>query len=209
MRHGFGLDLILRLLTTRSKDDIDESLLNRLGREKLMTKPPDHLDMPPFPAMTWDGDWWDGSVDLVFGGDAALTVTPHDPSVSRMPSEAQSEAMAFHMEHGQEVLAAVLAALQPYYAEMRPQYLSFLGSEGDSLMPGVHSTDELRRLIDLRHVHVHPWIKDGVGYVGLQFGCTWDQEHGLGVLMHRDRVVCIGGADVSFAWSPDEADDPA
>jgi len=170
----------------------------------------DRLDTPPFPVMKWDDcDWWDGSVDLLFGKSATLTVTPYDPSVSRIPSQAQCQAMTFHLEHGNQVFAAVLAALRPYYMEMRPRYLSFLGSNAESLMPSVHSAEDLHRLIDLRHVHVHPWTKDGVGYVDLQFGCTWDQEHGFGVLMHRDRVVSIGSADVSFAYSPDEADDPA
>lgn len=174
-----------------------------------MANDPDYLDLTPFPAMRWDDcDWWAGSVDLIFGS-AGLTVTPYDPSISRMPSEFQRQAMAFHLEHGQEVFAAVLAALQPYYAEMRPRYLRFLGSEADSLMPAVQTSEELSQLIDLRQVHIHPWTKEGVGYVGLQFGCTWDREHGFGVLMHRDRVVSVGSADVSFAWSPDEADDPA
>ena len=171
---------------------------------------PDHLDLPPFPPLKWDiGEWWDGSIDLVFGRDAALTVTPHDPSISRIPSEAQGQAVAFLLEHGQEVFSAILAALRPYYEEMRPKYLSFLGSKADSLMPAVQSVEQLGRLIDLWHVHVHPWTKDGVGYVGLEFGCTWDQEHGFGVLMHRDRVVSVGSADISFAWAPNEADDPA
>jgi len=89
---------------------------------------------------------------------------------------------------------------------MRPKYGSFLGDEFASLMPALTATEELALLIDLRHVHIHPWSKDGIGYVGLQFGCTWDQEHGLGLMMHLDRVVEIGGADVSFAWSPAEAD---
>jgi hypothetical protein len=172
-----------------------------------MSSNPAHLDLAPFPPLNWDGDWWDGSIDLVFGRNAVLTVTPHDPSISRIPSEVQCQAMDFHLEHGQEVFSAVLAALQPYYDQMRPEYLSFLGSKAESLMPAVESVEQLSRLIDLRHVHVHPWTKDGVGYVGLQFGCTWDREHGFGVLMHRDRVVSVGSADVSFAWSPEEADD--
>jgi hypothetical protein len=173
-----------------------------------MNSTPDHLDLPPFPPLKWDAcEWWDGSIDLVFGRDAVLTVTPHDPSISRIPSEVQGQAMAFHLEHGREVFSAILAALRPYYEKMRPEYLSFLGSRADSLMPAVESVEQLSRLIDLRHVHVHPWTKGGVGYVGLQFGCTWDQEHGFGVLMHRDRVVSVGSADVSFSWSPEEADD--
>ena len=117
--------------------------------------------------------------------------------------------MAFHLEHGEQVYSAVLAALRPYYDEMRPRFLSFLGTEADSLMPAVQALADLSDLIDLRHVHIHPWAKDDFGYVGLQFGCTWDQEHGFGVMMHRHRVVSIGSADVSFAWSPDETDDPA
>jgi len=116
--------------------------------------------------------------------------------------------MAFLLEHEEQVYSAVLAALRPYYEEMRPQYLSFLGSESGTLMPPVGTSAELSHLIDLRHVHIHPWTKDGIGYFGLQFACTWDQEHGLGVMMCRDRVVSVGSADVSFAWSPNEADDP-
>jgi hypothetical protein len=40
--------------------------------------------------------------------------------------------------------------------------------------------------------------KDGIPYAGFEFGCTWDDEHGLGVLMHGTRAVDIGGADTAF-----------
>jgi hypothetical protein len=160
--------------------------------------------------MTWDDcDCWDGTISLTFGSEAALSVTPYDPSVSRIPADSQREAMAFQIDQGERVFAAVLAALRPYYDEMRPRYRSFLGCDLDPLMPAVTATEHLALLIDLRHVHVHPWSKEGIGYVGLQFGCTWDQEHGVGLLMHFDRVVEIGSADVSFAWSPAEADPTA
>jgi hypothetical protein len=168
---------------------------------------PDRLNIPPFPQMEWsDCDWWDGVIDIDFGQGAALTVTPYDPSVSRLPSDAQAKAMKYQMENGDKVITAVLNSLRPYYADLRPKYLKFLGSEADALMPKIQSLNQLRGLIDLRHVHVHPWKKDEISYVGLQFGCTWDQEHGLGVMLHQSRVVDIGGADVSFAWSPAEAD---
>jgi hypothetical protein len=28
---------------------------------------------------------------------------------------------------------------------------------------------------------------------GFGFGCVWEQEHGLGVMTHRDRVVDLSG----------------
>ena len=156
--------------------------------------------------MSWgDCDWWEGEIDLDCGGGAALSVTPYHPEASRQPETFQAEAMTFHLSRGREVTLAVLTALLPYYQGLRPRYLDFLGDEADALMPEVQTADELRPLIDLRHVHIHPWSRDGIGYVGLQFGSTWDVEHGLGLMMHLDRVVDIGGADVSFAWQPDEA----
>ncbi len=172
-----------------------------------MSDKSDSLSLAPFPAMTWcDCDWWEGEIDLSYGAGSALSVTPNDPSETRIPAEFQRTALSFHLEHGDEVIASVLKALLPYYVDLRPRCLEFLGDEADSLMPPVTSHAELERLIELCHVHIHPWTKNGTGYVGLQFGCTWDREHGLGFMMHRDRVVDIGCADVSFAWSPDEAD---
>jgi hypothetical protein len=164
------------------------------------------LYQPPFEGLEWDGGWWNGTITLGLNVEAGLTVTPCDPDVSRIPSEFQDEALTYLTEHWKDTLAAVLRALLPYYERMRPEVIDFLGAEADRLMPAVATVEELVALIDLRQVHIHPWLKDGIGYVGLQFGCTWDREHGLGVLLHRERVVDLGGADVSFAWAPDEAD---
>jgi len=50
----------------------------------------------------------------------------------------------------------------------------------------------------LQEINVHQIEKAGVPYVGYQFSCKWDEEHGLGVLMHGDRVVEIGGAETAF-----------
>jgi hypothetical protein len=54
-------------------------------------------------------------------------------------------------------------------------------------------------------VHVLQLLKDGVPYVGFEFGCRWDEEHGLGVLLHGTRVVEIGDAQTSFTlWIASE-----
>ena len=173
-----------------------------------MSSNPDRLDQAPFPPMRDDCDWWDGEVELSFGK-AGLTVTPYDPSVSRLPSPAQAAALEFQADRGARVFKSVLRSLGKFYDEMRPRYESFLGADFGRLMPVVEGAEALSSLIDLRQVHVHPWGLEGLAYVGLQFGCSWDAEHGFGVQMHRDRVVEIGSADASFAWAPDESDNPA
>lgn len=157
--------------------------------------------------MDWDDcEWWVGEISLSFGKGASLNVTPYDPDVTRIPSAAQGDALTYLLQNDDRVIAAVLDALLPYYQRMRPRYVEYLGDQADRLMPELAQPEALAALIDLRQVHVHPWEKSGIGYVGLQFGCTWDVEHGLGAMMHNDRVVDLGGADVSFAWAPEEAD---
>ena len=42
--------------------------------------------------------------------------------------------------------------------------------------------------------------------MGFKFGCTWDDEHGLGVMTHRGHVVEVGGADTAFLEWIAEAD---
>jgi hypothetical protein len=47
--------------------------------------------------------------------------------------------------------------------------------------------------------------KDGVPYVGVEFGCTWDEEHELGVLMLGTRTVQVSDADTAITlWITEE-----
>jgi hypothetical protein len=192
-----------------------------------MSAPDSPLNSPPFPEMIWsDYDCWEGQVCLAawagfhssgraYGasdpeapsdGTVGLCVSPNDPGVAPYPTEAQAKALLFQIQNGTEVVASVLRSLLPYYESLRPRWASYYGAaELSRIMPAIANTSDFSRLIDLRQVHVHPWTRDGLSYVGLQFGCTWDQEHGLGVMLHGARVVDIGSADTSFAWEPEEA----
>ncbi len=42
-----------------------------------------------------------------------------------------------------------------------------------------------------------------------RFGCTWDSEHGLGVMTHKNRIIEIGDASTAFlTWIADKDRDP-
>ena len=75
-------------------------------------------------------------------------------------------------------------------------------------MPDIESAMELRSLIGLHTIHVHPCVDGDVPYAGLELGCTWEAEHGLGILMHGDRVVKIGWADTALYPLPGSVRDP-
>lgn len=100
------------------------------------------------------------------------------------------------VDREREMRDALLAGLLAEYPELRKRYAGSL--EDESLMPPVGNVDEFRSLIGLHSVNVHQLEFGGVPYVGFELGCSWDDEHGLGVLMHGTRVVEIGEADTAI-----------
>lgn len=58
-------------------------------------------------------------------------------------------------------------------------------------------TEPPERLATVRAVHEHPVGRDGAPYVGIAFDCVRDPERGVGVILHGDRVVALGGAELA------------
>jgi hypothetical protein len=100
---------------------------------------------------------------------------------------------------------SLLASLIEQYPSLQEQY-DYPEPERSELMPSVGTVQDFRELIGLHSLNVHVLQKDGIPYVGFELGCTWDDEHGLGVLMHGTRVVEIAGADTAILLWIAEAD---
>ena len=113
-------------------------------------------------------------------------------------TEQQHANVQWVLAHEAEVASAVLEGLLAEYPRLRQTYNAYEDDQREALMPDVSSTEEFRRLIGLHNVHVHSLMKEGLPYVGYEFGCTWDDEHGLGVFTHGTRVLEVGGADTAF-----------
>lgn len=102
------------------------------------------------------------------------------------------------VDHAASMQKALLAKLLSEYATLRPRYESFLGQDYAVLMPEVRRAGDFKSLIGLHRIYVHESAKAGRPYVGFELGCSWDVEHGLGVMMHGARVVRVAGADTAF-----------
>jgi hypothetical protein len=137
-------------------------------------------------------------------GTVRLNVIPLEGKEKQAPTPEQAAAFQFLVDHDGSVHASVLGALFESYPDMNDSY-GYDDEEADELMPAINAPDQLKSLIGLSTVHVLPVSRDGVAYIGFEFGCTWDSEHGLGVMTHKDRVVKVGGADTSFLeWIAEE-----
>ena len=62
-------------------------------------------------------------------------------------------------------------------------------------MPGISTPQELSELLELQNIY----ILDGAK-VGFDFSCSWDMEHGLGVMTQSDKVVKIGSGETAFGF---------
>jgi len=101
------------------------------------------------------------------------------------------------IENEASVAAALMESLLKEYPALQEQY-GYSDEEKAEIMPDIKSADDLRNLIGLHSVNIHQIQKNGLPYMGFEFGCKWDEEHGLGVLMCGTRTVEIGGADTAI-----------
>jgi len=126
------------------------------------------------------------------------------------PSDEQAAAYAHLLAHEAAVTKAVLGRLLRDYPKHRATYHDEFGidpeseEDDDDVFDDLKPLPELRRAAELREVmglvaiHVLGVAKAGVAYVGLELGCDWDEEHGAGLMLHKTRIVKVGGADTSF-----------
>ena len=166
------------------------------------------LSMPPFPPLRWDGHFWKGRVMLSSwrgfqsrlgpyaasrsskesDGTARLSVPPPAGVAERPPSAQQANALRYLLEHEEAIRDALVAAIFEQYPVIRERLRrTRLVDELD--MPALERPEELKSHIGLSTVHVLPVVKGDAAYIGFEFGCTWDDEHGLGVMTHQGRIV--------------------
>src|SRR5262249_53791195 len=106
----------------------------------------------------------DGSVLIVFApeGRGPEPLTGDETSM-----------IAWTIENERMLSGALISGLTKEYPALQKQY-PYSGAEKDELMPDIKSADDLRSLIGLYAVNIHQVQKDGIPYVGFEFGCTWD-----------------------------------
>ena len=115
------------------------------------------------------------------------------------PTSAQQSAFQHFIDDQEAIRDAVLQAVFEVYPKWRGCILGTLSEMfTNELMPPISQPADLRHLVRLGTVHVTSKERDGVTAVGLSFSCKWDEEHGLGVLTHKGKVLDVGQARVSF-----------
>lgn len=164
--------------------------------------------------MRWDHDGTelqdDRSESLCQGRFPLTIYSRHSDSTNNEmhaigPYSEQANAYKYLIENESSLVVKLLSQIAPFFVEYFAECFREEGA-GDSLIERVSTPNGIRETLHLNNVVIHNKFLDNCAYVGFGFSCSWEQEHGVGVLFHRDRIVEIGGEDTTYnpsAWGDD------
>lgn len=159
--------------------------------------------------LSWDEFFWEGPLVLpvwagfqcragVYGSVSSdkssqglVRLIVHSPNNEDLaiPSSAQEAALDLQLEHAEAIKGLILERILQEIPNFREHFE----------MPDISTREDLKSHIGLHTVSVHNFRlddKDDPPYVGYHFGCTWEEEHGLGVRMDGRAIHEFGGEDV-------------
>jgi hypothetical protein len=196
-----------------------KSLAKTRRRSAWLEANPFTLKLPPFPPLKremheWTGKdtltAWAGTQECHGAYTSRSSKKPSKGSVMiqiprlgdddanpRPPAPEQVAAYAYLKDNQDDITAAIMAALLKDYTKTRKRWIKS-DPDLEEELPEITTPDEMREHVGLGTLHMHGLAKSGHAYIGLELGCTWDEEHGAGVLLHKGRVVAVGQADTSF-----------
>ena len=105
--------------------------------------------------------------------------------------------LSYLQENQAKILDVILTELLRQYPQMQTLY-GYEGDEKADFMPDVKNIDGFAALLSPLAIHIMSVYQGDQPYIGYEFSCSWDSEHGLGVMMFKDRIVEMEGADCSF-----------
>lgn len=197
----------------------------------MTTGTPPTATLAPFGEIRRDRFYWVGKTQFrfwagcqtrvdSFNGEPASdgTVTIHIEPLADIPSPEQIQALQFVFENEQLVGTNILNAVLEIYPEQRRIFRQAYGyssemseEEKDDFeeeygfdVPEISNPEELKAIIKLHTIHIKSTARDGLAYMGYEFECNWDEEHGLGVMTHGSRVIEVEQAEVSFGCVAEE-----
>lgn len=165
------------------------------------------LEAAPFPRMKVDRYEWKGQDVLPTWADSfrsrrrgKVEVEVRVPTEWTAPRPAQAAAYRYLKQNEAKVTDAILRFLFGKYPALRKHYRAEVdeGSRrGSFWMPKVSTPGEIKRLVTPSVLMVLADAKAGVAYIGVVLTGSFVDEHGLGIVLHKDRVVDFGDADTA------------
>jgi len=143
----------------------------------------------PYGAVSSDGVS-DGRVHIVFAPEG------RDEGPLRID---EIESVKWVIDNEKNIHDALMAKLLKEYPSIKEEAAEWYEDEDIStLLPEISTVNELKKIVGIVSIYVHPIVKYGKPFIGVELGCTWDDDHGVGVILHGENALECGGADTSM-----------
>ena len=119
-------------------------------------------------------------------------------------TEEHENGIEYLKENQKKILESILTELLKVYPDWQKRY-DYSEADKPDFMPDIKQISDFADLISPTSIYITSVFKDELPYIGFLFSCSWDREHGLGLMMHKERIIEIGGADKAFStWIAEE-----
>lgn len=113
-------------------------------------------------------------------------------------NERHKNGLEYLQKNQMKVLDSILNELLIQYPALQARY-GYPEEDKPDFMPDLKDIKGFAALLSPTVMYVISVYKDEFPYIGYSFSCSWDREHGLGVMTYKDRVVKIGDAEIAFS----------
>lgn len=113
------------------------------------------------------------------------------------PNARQKKGLDYLQRNQVKILKSMLDKLLKEYPNLQKRY-DYSKEDRKGRMPNVKTVKGFSELLSPNVFYVTSVYKDDIPYIGFSFSCSWDGEHGLGFMTHKNRVVDMGGDEMSF-----------
>lgn len=116
--------------------------------------------------------------------------------ITEIETKKHKNGLNFLKNNQMQVLEAILGELLKQYPEMQSRY-NYSEADKAEFMPDIINIKGFAGLLSPTAIYIFSEYQEDMPYIGVSFHCMWEQEHGLGVLICKDRVVQISSADIA------------
>lgn len=136
--------------------------------------------------------YWNTSMELKLniGGD----------DITNYITQIHENGYKYLIDKQNDILKSIINSVYKNYAVWQLRY-SYDDIENNKFMPDINKDNDLTQLIFPKKIYIMNIEKENIPYIGVEMSCTWDIEHGLGLMLYKTDVISIGGADNAFmSW---------
>jgi len=108
------------------------------------------------------------------------------------------ELINWFIAHQNQVIESITNMLFSNYASIKDSCIEECGEEMAEYFPEVKDISDIKNIVGVVSVSIHQVSKDNIPYIGVEMGCNWEEEHGIGFLLHGNKIVEAGGADTAI-----------